>query len=567
MVFKFTETPSRIERRINEEDKEELSSLPVVDDIDYSGVTSSYDNESLDDENNNPNKFNSVDNRQKEIFRNLVDNDQHPSYRHIDDIEDKADDHVSLPDVTNAVTSTPNTTVNNRSKSHFSSSLKHASASPFMNKSTPRPNPSRQNQTPKPVLMSAMKDKSKYNGTPFAKTVSFSRQPQALSFEDPQNQNNSVSLNGSSNNGIDEEDLTTPFPNNSSNNDDTENKFDSSKLNNYLHTLNRHLENENEQLMQALEEARLEIEDQKNNNNEDILNENYKLKQMLEDSSKNSQSQNDKLVRTIDRVNDDYGILKSKYKELEIEYNKLKIDFDGVYNDKIYFEDLCKKLEQESQRDRENFEREFRELNADNEELEERLNSKNNEVAEKYNILRNSNEELERKYNDLLNEQSQHRQQQLTPNSKFGSVNGTPAIHKSVINLRMPKTPATPEWLGHDTWLNQTTIGAGDVQPLLMQVAALRKKLDGANDEVDSNLRKLGDAGLDKGQLLNQLVETKEKVMSLETELERVYDGQHQDRQSIDDLINERDKFISVSFFFLLFFMNIIADFKKYVVK
>lgn len=498
-MLKLNETPSRILRRINEEDKEELMSLPSVDDQDYSGLTETESNATT---------------------TQLKENDK--------------------PKMTFNYAETPNK-LDNTNKTPKDA----------LKRSITQPN----------VLMSAMKDKAKsnVNSTPFPKTVSFSRNPL-------NNDNQSVESSFASSNN----DLITPRQV-SGNPNESGNRFDGNKLNSYLHSLNQHLTTENQQLVSALENAKEDafeaqeqlrlIGDEHDAEIDQLHNEVTRLKTS---KSQTTSDEVQKLSYTVDKLQEEVYHYKNRSKQLEEEVATLD-------NDKYQ---LNKELEdtRRSHKDvdgkMEKYERTIGGLEADIHDMEiefERRQSIHNSHLEEYKKvnhemdkqLQSNQIEIEsltsnvNKLNEELDQLRSYNQSnsQFTPRNKSKSqtIDITPAVHKSVINLKMPKTPATPEWMGHDTWLNQTTIGAGDVQPLLAQVAALRQQLDGANDEVDRNIRKLGESGLDKGSVVKKLLESSDKVHTLEMELRKVHEGQEEDRKSIEALIAERENIVKVS--------------------
>lgn len=498
-MLKLNETPSRILRRINEEDKEELMSLPSVDDQDYSGLTETESNETT---------------------TQLKENDR--------------------PKMTFNYAETPNK-LDNTNKTPKDA----------LKRSITQPN----------VLMSAMKDKAKsnLNTTPFPKTVSFSRNPL-------NNDSQSIESSFASSNN----DLITPRQA-SENPNESGNRFDGNKLNSYLNSLNQHLTTENQQLVSALENAKEDafeaqeqlrlIGDEHDAEIDQLRNEVARLK------SSKSQTASDevqKLSYTVDKLQDEVYHYKNRSKQLEEEVGNLDNDRYQLNKEledtRRTHKDVDGKMEKYEgtigglEADIHDIEVEFErrqsihnshleEYKKVNQEMDKHLQSNQIEIESLTSNINKLNEELIqlRSYNQSNS--------QFTPRNKSKSqtIDITPAVHKSVINLKMPKTPATPEWMGHDTWLNQTTIGAGDVQPLLAQVAALRQQLDGANDEVDRNIRRLGETGLDNGSVVKKLLESSDKVHNLEMELRKVHEGQEEDRKSIEALISERENIVKVS--------------------
>lgn len=503
-MLKLNETPSRILRRINEEDKEELVSLPSIDDQDYSGLTETESNDTT---------------------TQVKENDKPKS--------------VAASILNPVEAETPN-------KLNFANK-------------TPK-DASKRSATQPNVLMSAMKDKAKSNVniTPFPKTVSFSRKPL-------ENKNDSSEPSFASSNS----DLITPRqPNVNAN--ESGNRFDGTKLNSYLNSLNEHLATENHQLVTALENAKedaLEAQEQLRL----IGDEHYAETQQLRDEnnrlkSSHSQTSSDevqKLSYTVDKLQDEVLHYKSRSKKLEEEVANLdndKYQLSKEMND-------ARRFNKDFDSEKEKYERTIGRLEADlhdlDVELERRQTMYSSRMDEYKKVNQNMDDQLQsnqieieklrsdtKRLNEevLMSKSRSPSQSQSTPRnkSKYDTIDATPAVHRSVINLKMPKTPATPEWMGHDTWLNQTTIGAGDVQPLLAQVAALREQLDGANNEVDSNLRRLGSGGLDQKSIVNKLMESSDRVHDMEIELQRVHEGQDEDRKSIEALITERENIVKV---------------------
>ncbi|TIA87721.1 hypothetical protein E3P99_03019 [Wallemia hederae] len=510
-MLKLNETPSRILRRINEEDKEELVSLPSIDDQEYSGLT-----ETESDHTTTQIKENEKPQNLAASFLNPV--------------------QAQTPDRFNMVNKTP----------------KDASK-----RSVTQPN----------VLMSAMKDKAKpsVNTTPFPKTVSFSRKPQETN-------NDSLEPSFASSNN----DLITPRQPaaNANESGNTGNRFDGTKLNSYLNSLNEHLATENHQLATALENAKedaLDAQEQLRLAGDEHYAENQQLRDeinRLKSSQTHTSSEEvQKLSYTVDKLQEEVLHYKSRSKQLEEEVTNLDNDkyqlskemndarkFNKTFDvEKDKYERTIARLEAdlhdfdiELDRRQTMFNSRIDEYKKVNEDMDNHLRANQIEIEQ----LRGDNSRLSGEIQLLKIRSPPQTQNHSTPRnkSKYDTVDATPAVHKSIINLKMPKTPATPEWMGHDTWLNQTTIGAGDVQPLLAQVAALREQLDGANNEVDNNLRRLGKSGgFDQTSIVNKLMESSDRVHDLEVELKRVHDGQDEDRRSIEALIAERENIVKLS--------------------